>query len=67
MARTKFTPTEVYLQTYKNLQSILEMEKDWLESSSCRGIEAQKRKIADLEATLRIFNSYPGICKSHTS
>ena len=63
--KTKFTYTEVYIQTYKNLENILQMEKDWLESDSCRGIEAQKRKVDDLEATLRIFKSYPDICKTY--
>jgi len=63
--KTKFTYTEVYIQTYKNLENILEMEKDWLESTSCRDRVSQQRKVDDLEATLRIFKSYPGICKSH--
>jgi hypothetical protein len=63
--KTKWTYSEIYIHTYKNLEAILQMEKDWLESNSCKGIEPQKRKIADLEATIRIFQSYPGICKPH--
>jgi hypothetical protein len=61
--KTKWTYSEIYIHTYKNLESILEAENDWLESTSCRDRVSQKRKVDDLEATLRIFKSYPGICR----
>ena len=61
--KTKFTTTEVYLQTYKNIESLLQNEKDWLESGSCRDKESQHRLVCDLEGALSVFKKYPGICR----
>ena len=65
--KTKFTTSEIYIQTYKNVEHLLQKETDWLKSIDCRGKEAQKRKISDLEATLRILRCYPGICYDFTT
>jgi hypothetical protein len=61
--KTKFTTTEVYLHTYKNIEAMLQKEKDWLESGSCRDRVAQHRLVSNLECTLSVFKSYPGICR----
>ena len=65
--KTKFTTSEIYIQTYKNVEHLLQKETDWLNSGSCKAIEPQKRKISDLEATLRILRCYPSICYDFTT
>ena len=63
--KTKFTTTEVYLQTYKNIEAMLQKEKDWLESGSCRDKVSQHRLVCNLESALLVFQSYPGICNNY--
>jgi hypothetical protein len=65
--KTKFTTSEIYIQIYKNVENLIQNETDWLNSKDCRAIEPQKRKISDLEATLRILRSCPGICYDFTT
>jgi hypothetical protein len=53
--KTKLTVSEFYSQTYNNIKTMLEHERDWLESGKCSDIQTQHRLVSNLEGALAIF------------
>jgi hypothetical protein len=51
MARKKYEAGELYVQIIKNVQNMLEKEKDWLEGGGCSDKVAQHRLVSNLEST----------------
>jgi hypothetical protein len=60
MARKKYEAGELYVQIIKNVQNMLEKEKDWLEGGGCSDKVAQHRLVSNLESTLETLKQNPG-------
>lgn len=67
MSKSKYTPSESYSVLLSNAQYLLERERDFLLDSENKlryaqsSIEVSQKKIRDLEATINILKSHPGI------